>query len=200
MSALELDMSRLRDHPDVAGLIADIAASKADILSRSAAALALVCRGIITGEGPTVSGRMHFSRTIDVEDTTLCECILVEAGRSGDPVSRQEADVLFDIHAVAGDRRDGGRFDDLLAKAVVHHVMSACALIVPGRVQALDPATPLQAWARRPQTDEETGSWLEARLREMSRNSRAAHTIAWAVSGAEVASQTTLAAVFDLAA
>jgi hypothetical protein len=37
----------------------------------SVAALAQVCRGIITGEGPTVVGRVHFSRTIDADDAAL---------------------------------------------------------------------------------------------------------------------------------
>jgi hypothetical protein len=85
------------------------------------------------------AGRVHFSRSIDADATALCPRILTLAGRAGEPVSRAEADALFDINAVASERRDGGRFDDLLAKPVVHHVMSACGYDVPGRDIALAP-------------------------------------------------------------
>jgi hypothetical protein len=64
----------MRNHPlakslqseqhSIADLIAEIETSAADATLRSAAALAQVCRGIITGEGPTVAGRVHFSRSI----------------------------------------------------------------------------------------------------------------------------------------
>ena len=73
-------------------LIADIARSMSDITSLSAAALAQVCGEIISGEGPTVAGRTHFSRTIDPEDASLCARILIAAGRTGIAVSRAEAD------------------------------------------------------------------------------------------------------------
>jgi hypothetical protein len=106
-------------------LIADIAGSMSDVTSRSAAALAQVWGEIISGEGPTVAGRTHFSRTIDADDASLCARILIAAGRTGIAVSGAEADALFAIDAAGSERRDGGRFDDLLAKAVVHYLMSA---------------------------------------------------------------------------
>jgi hypothetical protein len=124
MPRLGLNPSLLYEQRDIAEMIDDIDAAGTDICLRSAAALAQVCRGIITGEGPTACGRVHFSRTIDRQDTTLCAHLLVVAGRYGDAVSHAEADALLDIHAVASDCHDGGQFDDLLAKAVVHHVMS----------------------------------------------------------------------------
>src|SRR6266566_4906830 len=109
----------------IADMIAEVATSKSHVTLCSAAALREVCRGVITGEGSTAVGRVHFSRSIDDYDTVLCALILLLAGRAGDPVSRAEADAMFDIGAVAGDKRGRGRFDDLLAKAVVHHVMAA---------------------------------------------------------------------------
>jgi hypothetical protein len=72
MRNFELDPSLLSEQRDVAEMIADMAGSEPDICSRSASALAQVCRGIITGEGPTAAGRVHFSRTIDIQDTGLC--------------------------------------------------------------------------------------------------------------------------------
>jgi hypothetical protein len=173
------------EHRSVVDIIAEVAMSKSDLPLCSAAALALVCRGVITGEGPTVAGRVHFSRAIDADDTALCAHILILAGRGGDPVSRAEADVLFDIDAVGSERRDGGRFDDLFSKAVVHHVMSACGRDVPGREIALTLATPLDAWASAIDIKAETRSWLETHVRDMSAGGAAARAIAKAISGRE---------------
>jgi hypothetical protein len=117
MRRLKLNPPLHGEQHDVAEMIDDLGVAEMDICLRSAAALAQVCRGIITGEGPTACGRAHFSRTIDRQDTALCARLLVAAGRYGDAVSRVEADVLLDIRAVATDRQDGGQFDDLLTKA-----------------------------------------------------------------------------------
>jgi hypothetical protein len=184
----------------IANIIAEIATPTPDVTLRSAAALAQVCRGIITGEGPTVAGRVHFSRSIDAHDTVLCATILILAGRAGDPVSRAEADALFDINDVAADRLDGGRFDDLLAKAVVHHVVAACGYEVPSRDIALMPATELNAWAAEIEINQELRSWLEKRVREMTRGGTAARVIAKAISGLELPKERAVNALFDIAA
>ena len=113
----------LPDQADIARLIAEIETSESDGCLRSAAALEQLCRGIITGEGCTACGRAHFSRTIDAEDTALCTRILILAGRGGQAVTRPEADAMFEIHAAGLERLDGGLFDDLLARAVMHHVL-----------------------------------------------------------------------------
>jgi hypothetical protein len=178
-------------------MVDGLGAAGMDICLRSAAALAQMCRGIITGEGPTACGRVHFSRTIDRQDAALCLRLLVVAGRYGDAVSRVEADALLDIHTIASDRQDGGQFDDLLTKAVVHHVMSASGLDVPGRDRALDPATPLAHWASRVRTSPQIATWLQARLAE-ARGSPAA--ILEALAGTEPTSDSMIGAKFDLAA
>jgi hypothetical protein len=171
----------------------------ADVTLCSAAALAQVCRGIITGEGPTVAGRVHFSRSIDAGDVALCARILILAGRIGDPVSRAEADALFDINAAASDRRDGGRFEDLLVKAIVHHVMAACGYDVPSREVALSAATEPNSWASEIEIDEEVRYWLERRVREISRGT-AARAITKAISGLEVTKELAATNLFDIAA
>ena len=56
----------------------------------AALALAEVRRGVMTGEGPTTRGRIHFSRTIDAEDAALCERILIAADTVASPVTREE--------------------------------------------------------------------------------------------------------------
>jgi hypothetical protein len=190
-----------REQRSIADIIAEVATSDSDAPSRSAAALAHVYRGVITGEGPTVAGRVHFSRAIDADDTALCAHILILAGRGGDPVSRAEADALFDINGVAAERWDGGRFDDFLSKAVIHHVMSACGFSVPSREIALAPATPLDAWASAIDIKTEVRSWLETRMREMSAAGVAARAIAKAISGREPTEPpATVATLFDIAA
>jgi hypothetical protein len=183
----------------IADMIAEIETSTPGVTLRSAAALAQVCRGIITGEGPTVAGRVHFSRSIDADDAALCARILILAGRAGDPVSRAEADALFDINAAASDRRDGGRFDDLFVKAIVHHVMAACGYDVPSRDIALTAATELDTSASQIEIDGEVRYWLERRVREMSRGT-AARAISKTISGLELPKELAAINLFDIAA
>jgi hypothetical protein len=189
---------------NVADLLAEISTAHSDMTSRSAVALAQVCRAVITGEGPSVAGRVHFSRTLDVDDVALCARILILAGLNGDPVSRAEADALFDINAAGGDRCDGGRFDDLLAKAVVHHIMSSCGRNVPRREIALAPAIPMESWTSAVEADTDVRSWLEMHLREPRSSSIAARAIAKAISGTEPPAnspkEVPIATLFNLAA
>src|ERR1700693_349277 len=90
----------------------------------AALALTIVRDGVITGEGPTTKGRIHFSRALDADDAAWCVRILTATAVEHQPVSRAEAEALFAIDDAAAERSDGGRFDDLLAKAVVHDAAS----------------------------------------------------------------------------
>src|SRR2546421_6714669 len=81
----------------------------------AAQALSVVRDGVITGEGPTTRGRVHFSRALDAFDAAWCARILTAAGWT---ISRAEAEALFEINDAAAERSDEGRFDDLLAKAL----------------------------------------------------------------------------------
>jgi hypothetical protein len=158
-------------------LVTEIAQSTSDIAARSAAALTQVRDDIIVGEGPTVAGRMHFSRTLDAEDAALCARILVAAGRTGLSVSRAEVDALFAIDAAGSERFDDGRFDDLLARAVMHHLMSAAGAAVPSRESALDPEKRLASWASAIDLDREHRSWLACHLSQMKPSSGALRAI-----------------------
>ncbi len=187
----------------VADILTEIATAKTDAASRSAAALAEVCRAVVTGEGPTAAGRIHFSRTIDADDASLCARILILAGRHGAPVSRAEADVLFDINAVGTERCDRGRFDDLLAKAVMHHVVSACGRNAPRREVALAPEHSLNGWTSAVDLNGDVGAWLSTRLRELKPFSAAAcaiMTCAGWTARAAFSEGAPVAALFDLAA
>jgi len=113
----------------------------------AAHALTIVRDGVITGEGPTTRGRVHFSRALDADDTAWCARILTASAVENEPVSRAEAEALFEINDAAAERSDDGRFDDLLAKAVAHHVAAASGLPVPSRTVALSPDTDIESWA-----------------------------------------------------
>ena len=151
----------------------------------AAAALSEVLNGVITGEGPTARGRVHFSRTLDREDAMQCERILLAAGAH--PVSRAEAEILLKIDAAATERTDDGRFDDVLAKAVAHYVLAAAGRDVPPRHVALARETPLTAWASRPLSgnlDAEFQGWIAAHANGRKHLSAALATISALLFGA----------------
>ena len=102
-------MSKPIELPSDAGFQAFITAIECSMIivpAVAAGALARVRDGIITGEGPTTKGRIHFSRTLDAQDAALCERILMAAGGEGEPVTRAEAEVLIEIDAAAAERVD----------------------------------------------------------------------------------------------
>jgi hypothetical protein len=152
-------------------LIDAIERSKIEVPELSAAALRDVLRGVITGEGPTTTGRVHFSRALDLDDASLCARILNAAGgEAGAPVSQLEVNVLFDIDAVAAERTDSGRFDELLVKSVAHFALAEAGHLVPPRQIALNPAIALSSWTNRStDIDGESLDWIASQLRSKKR-------------------------------
>jgi hypothetical protein len=152
-------------------LVAAIEQSKIAVADLSVMALQDVLSGVITGEGPTTAGRVHFSRTLDPADAALCARILEGAGgTAGLPVTRLEADVLFDIDAAAAERSDNGRFGDLFVKSVAHCALAAAGHKVPPRQVALAPATDLSTWANlSTDIDGEVLAWIGARVHNKRR-------------------------------
>ena len=163
-----LDLSQSPAHQDrtFESLMAAIEHSKIEVAELSATALRDVLKGVITGEGPTIAGRIHFSRLLDPHDASLCARILRAAGgEAGTPVTRLEANVLFDIDAAAAERTDEGRFDDLLVKSVAHFALAEAGHAVPPRQLALDPATELSSWANRSTAiDGEILAWIASEV------------------------------------
>ena len=137
-------------------------------------ALAKVRDGVITGEGPTTRGRVHFSRALDAFDAAWCVRILTASAVDHQPVSRAEAEALFEINDAAAERSDDGRFDDLLAKAVVHHAASASGLPVPSRSVALSAETAINSWApaRAANVNTEALEWIAGQMRGSRRGNR----------------------------
>jgi hypothetical protein len=168
-------------------------------------ALEEVRRGVLTGEGPTTRGRVHFSRTIDATDTAMCEIILIAAGgEAGKPVTREEAEVLFEIHEAALEREDNGHFDDLFVKAIAHHVLAAAGHAVPPRAVALDRKAAIADWAAAPECqtiDREIAAWLDAQVRRNRRVGGPLNAIAVLLIGGAAAEMAgSLTSLFDFAA
>ena len=172
-----------------------------DISCRNTAALALavVRDGVITGEGPTTKGRVHFSRVLDADDAAWCARILTATAVEHQPVSRAEAEALFEIDEAAAERSDNGRFDDLLAKAVVHHAASESGLPVPPRTVALSPETSIDSWAptQAVSADTEVLEWIASQMRGKRRGNRTLMTLVATIVGATLPF-TQLPNVFDI--
>jgi hypothetical protein len=177
-----------RPSGSLAALITTIESSPIATGTDAAAALAIVRDGVITGEGPTTAGRVHFSRSLDAHDADWCARILTARGISETAVSREEALALFQIDEAAAERSDDGKFDDLFAKAILHHAASASGLAVPSRAVALSPDTAIESWAPSRSTDVnvEVLEWIAAQMRGKRRNSRTLMTIVAALLGAAV--------------
>jgi hypothetical protein len=154
---------------DVAQLIdaSKTEALKVSCSTTAAQALAVVRDGVITGEGPTTKGRVHFSRALDAADAAWCERILTAAAVENQAVSRAEVEALFEINDAGAERSDNGRFDDLLAKAVAHHTASASGLPVPPRTVALSANTAIESWAPKKAAgvDTEVLEWIAKQMR-----------------------------------
>ena len=167
----------------------------------SATALAFVRDGVITGEGPTTSGRVHFSRALDAGDAAWCARILTAAANANEPVSRAEAETLFEINEAASERSDDGRFDDLFAKAIVHHAAAASGLPVPPRAVALSPDTAIESWAptKAVGVNTEVLEWIASQMRGKRRSNLALKAlVATLIGAATLPLAQTLPSVLDL--
>src|SRR5258708_6895239 len=169
-----------------AELIATLEPSRISCRDTAALALTVVRDGVITGEGPTTRGRIYFSRALDADDAAWCARILTATAVEHEPVSRAEAEALFEINDAAAERSDDGRFDDLLAKAVVHHAASASGLPVPPRTVALSPETAIESWAptKAVDVDTEVLEWIARQMRGKRRSNRALMRLVATIVGA----------------
>lgn len=166
----------------------------------AAHALTIVRDGVITGEGPTTKGRVHFSRSLDVDDATWCARILTAAAVDDQPVSRAEAETLFEIAQAATERSDQGRFDDLLAKAVAHHAAAVSGLPVPPRNVALAPDTDIESWAPAyaKGLNTEALEWVAAQMRGKRNTNRALIAMVATLVGVAALPLAQLPNVFDI--
>jgi len=166
----------------------------------AAHALTIVRDGVITGEGPTTKGRIHFSRALDADDAAWCARILTVSAVEHQPVSRAEVEALFEISDAAAERTDDGRFDDLLAKAVAHHAASESGLPVPPRTVALSPETAIESWApmKAAGVDLEVLEWIATQMRGKRRSNRTLMALVATIVGAAALPLAQLPNVFDI--
>lgn len=186
--------------PNVGELAGAIETSKISCRNSAAQALTVVRDGVITGEGPTTRGRVHFSRALDAHDAAWCVRILTASAVEHQPVSRAEAEALFEINDAAAERSDEGRFDDLLAKAVVHHAASASGLSVPPRTVALSPDTSIESWAPTQANDVnvEVLEWIASQMRGKRRSNHTLMRMVATIVGAAALPLVQLPNVFDI--
>ena len=166
----------------------------------AAHALTIVRDGVITGEGPTTKGRVHFSRALDADDAGWCVRIRTASTVEHQPVSRAEADALFEINDAAAERSDEGRFDDLLAKAVAHHAASASGLPVPPRTVALSPDTDIESWApaHASRVNTEVLEWIASQMRGKRRSNRTLAAMVATLAGVAALPLAHIPYVFDI--
>ena len=181
-------------------LIDAVEMSKTGDRDLAVCALGIVRDGVITGEGPTTRGRIHFSRALDAQDAAWCAHILTAMVVADQPVSRAEAEALLEINAAATERSDKGRFDDLFAKAIVHRATSASGLPVPSRTIALSPDTAIESWApTRPAClDIEVLEWIASQTRSKLGGNPKVMKLFAAIVGATTLPLAQLPNLFDL--
>src|SRR5260221_5933291 len=83
--------------PKSAAPVGALEPSKISCRDTAALALTIVRAGVITGEGPTTKGRIHFSRALDVDDAAWCARILTATAVWHQPVSRAEDEALVEL-------------------------------------------------------------------------------------------------------
>jgi hypothetical protein len=137
---------------------------------------------------------------LDAFDAEWCARILTAAAVDDQPISRAEAEALFEINDAAAERSDEGRFDDLLAKAVVHHAASASGLPVPPRTVALAPETAIESWAptQAVGVDTEVLEWIASQMRGKRRSNRTLMALVATIIGAATLPLAQLPNVFDI--
>lgn len=102
----------------------------------AAYAIRQVRSAVLAQKEPPSSVRLSFRRSIDAAAAVLVRRILL-AGEAARPVSRAEAEALFDLHDLTAGGTNDADFDDLFFKAVVHHLIAAAGQPVPPREEAL---------------------------------------------------------------
>ena len=107
---------------------------------------------------------------------------------------------MFAINEAAAERSDGGLFDDLFAKAIVHHAASASGLPVPSRTVALSPDTAIESWAptRAVGVNIEVLEWIGAQMRGKRVSNRTLMTLVATIVGAATLPIASLPNVFDI--
>ena len=101
-------------------------------------ALEQVKAAVLEGEGPLRPDQSPAKREISDSDVELvCRLLHAFGGDGNVAVTRDEAEVLFDINDAIGDAEPNPAWTDLFVKAVTNTIMAASGHMVPTRKEAL---------------------------------------------------------------
>lgn len=104
----------------------------------AAYAIRQVRSAVLAYKRPASTVRLLLHRAIDSETAVLVRRIVLGcAGQAFRPVSRAEAEALFDLHDLTANSENDADFGDLFFKAVTHHLLGASGAAVPPRSAAL---------------------------------------------------------------
>lgn len=104
----------------------------------AAYAIRQVRSAVLAGRRPASAVSLFLQRTIDSATAELVRRIVLgSTGQSQRPVSRAEAEAMFDLHDLTARGANDEDFDDLFFKAIAHHVIAAAGRSVPERRDAL---------------------------------------------------------------
>ena len=104
----------------------------------SAFALQLVKKGVLEGEGALRSGTSLKPGIIGAAEVDFLRMVLYGMGGNGSSaISRDEAEVLFDINELVGEAENHPSWPDLFVKAVANYLMAASGYQAPSRQEAL---------------------------------------------------------------
>ncbi|MFT3730278.1 MAG: hypothetical protein QM780_02475 [Hyphomicrobium sp.] len=106
--------------------------------SLSKFALEQVKQAVVSGQGPLRQGKLLPAGRISDAEVDLLRRILYAFGGDGQvPMTRSEADVLFDIDEAVAGSPPNAVWTDLFVKAIANVMMSASGYSVPSREEAL---------------------------------------------------------------
>ena len=109
-------------------------------------ALQQVKHAVISGDGPLRNGKGLVAGKITEGEVDLLRRILYAFGGDGHvAITRDEADILFDIDETVADAEPNPAWTDLFVKAIANVMMSASGYSVPSREEALRQEASLQS-------------------------------------------------------
>ncbi len=101
-------------------------------------ALDQVKNAVIKGQGPIANGHHLIPGVVGQSEVNLLRKILYAFGGDGNlAITKNEAEVLFDINDATADAQNHPSWSDLFVKAIANHIMSGSGYRVPSREEAL---------------------------------------------------------------